>query len=188
MPSLLLAGGMISFDVFPEGWDKRYCLNVLDDERFDAIHFFGNETTPVSMPRSPYTRLLSLLRAGKPGWSCSITGPVARVPPVADRPPAARGGEMLMRVCVGLVVVAGLLGGRDIALNSLGWGAGPPWHRLPPPTASGWGAATPAAHRTQNTSPPALRRRLFNSRNIFVFPLAWWRVMLPCCSFQSSAP
>uniref|UniRef100_A0A8C4JA60 Phosphomannomutase n=1 Tax=Dromaius novaehollandiae TaxID=8790 RepID=A0A8C4JA60_DRONO len=39
-------GGMISFDVFPEGWDKRYCLNVLDDERFDAIHFFGNETTP----------------------------------------------------------------------------------------------------------------------------------------------
>ncbi|XP_066489674.1 phosphomannomutase 1 [Tiliqua scincoides] len=39
-------GGMISFDVFPEGWDKRYCLNILDDERFDAIHFFGNETTP----------------------------------------------------------------------------------------------------------------------------------------------
>ncbi|XP_063252098.1 phosphomannomutase 1 isoform X3 [Prinia subflava] len=39
-------GGMISFDVFPEGWDKRYCLNVLDDERFDTIHFFGNETTP----------------------------------------------------------------------------------------------------------------------------------------------
>lgn len=37
---------MISFDVFPEGWDKRYCLNVLDDERFDTIHFFGNETTP----------------------------------------------------------------------------------------------------------------------------------------------
>uniref|UniRef100_A0A803VAN6 Phosphomannomutase n=1 Tax=Ficedula albicollis TaxID=59894 RepID=A0A803VAN6_FICAL len=39
-------GGMISFDVFPEGWDKRYCLNVLDDERFETIHFFGNETTP----------------------------------------------------------------------------------------------------------------------------------------------
>ncbi|NXL96265.1 PMM1 Phosphomannomutase, partial [Alectura lathami] len=39
-------GGMISFDVFPEGWDKRYCLDVLDDDRFDTIHFFGNETTP----------------------------------------------------------------------------------------------------------------------------------------------
>lgn len=47
--SFLLAGGMISFDVFPEGWDKRYCLDILDDERFDIIHFFGNETTPVSI-------------------------------------------------------------------------------------------------------------------------------------------
>lgn len=73
MPSLLLAGGMISFDVFPEGWDKRYCLNVLDDERFDTIHFFGNETTPVSMPRSPHVWPPSLLWPGKPAWSCSIT-------------------------------------------------------------------------------------------------------------------
>lgn len=40
---------MISFDVFPEGWDKRYCLNILEDEKFDVIHFFGNETTPVSI-------------------------------------------------------------------------------------------------------------------------------------------
>ncbi|XP_054047567.1 phosphomannomutase 1 isoform X1 [Rissa tridactyla] len=45
-PMFDCCGGMISFDVFPEGWDKRYCLNVLDDERFDTIHFFGNETTP----------------------------------------------------------------------------------------------------------------------------------------------
>jgi len=52
---------MISFDVFPEGWDKRYCLNVLDDERFDTIHFFGNETTPVSMLLSPHARPLSFL-------------------------------------------------------------------------------------------------------------------------------
>lgn len=47
--SLNLTGGMISFDVFPEGWDKRYCLNILEDEKFDVIHFFGNETTPVSI-------------------------------------------------------------------------------------------------------------------------------------------
>lgn len=39
---------MISFDVFPEGWDKRYCLDSLDPESFDTIHFFGNETSPVS--------------------------------------------------------------------------------------------------------------------------------------------
>lgn len=42
------AGGMISFDVFPEGWDKRYCLDSLDQDNFDTIHFFGNETSPVS--------------------------------------------------------------------------------------------------------------------------------------------
>ncbi|KAM3914737.1 phosphomannomutase 1 isoform 1-T1 [Leptodactylus fuscus] len=39
-------GGMISFDIFPEGWDKRYCLDVLEEERFLSIHFFGNETSP----------------------------------------------------------------------------------------------------------------------------------------------
>ncbi|XP_053440785.1 phosphomannomutase 1 [Nycticebus coucang] len=39
-------GGMISFDVFPEGWDKRFCLDSLDQESFDTIHFFGNETSP----------------------------------------------------------------------------------------------------------------------------------------------
>ncbi|XP_073448840.1 phosphomannomutase 1 isoform X1 [Aquarana catesbeiana] len=39
-------GGMISFDVFPEGWDKRCCLDVLDEEQFSIIHFFGNETSP----------------------------------------------------------------------------------------------------------------------------------------------
>lgn len=54
------AGGMISFDVFPEGWDKRYCLDCLDQDCFDTIHFFGNETSPVSVaqtqPRSPHLR------------------------------------------------------------------------------------------------------------------------------------
>ncbi|KAB1270639.1 Phosphomannomutase 1 [Camelus dromedarius] len=39
-------GGMISFDIFPEGWDKRYCLDSLDQDSFDTIHFFGNETSP----------------------------------------------------------------------------------------------------------------------------------------------
>lgn len=36
-------GGQISFDVFPKGWDKTYCLQfVLPD--FDEIHFFGDKT------------------------------------------------------------------------------------------------------------------------------------------------
>ncbi|KAJ8363342.1 hypothetical protein SKAU_G00121730 [Synaphobranchus kaupii] len=39
-------GGLISFDVFPEGWDKRLCLDNLEGEGLEAIYFFGNETTP----------------------------------------------------------------------------------------------------------------------------------------------
>jgi len=37
-------GGQISFDVFPEGWDKTYCLKFIDDKEFDEIHFFGDKT------------------------------------------------------------------------------------------------------------------------------------------------
>ncbi|RNF02044.1 phosphomannomutase [Trypanosoma rangeli] len=36
-------GGQISFDVFPVGWDKRYCLRFVENE-FDEIHFFGDKT------------------------------------------------------------------------------------------------------------------------------------------------
>ncbi|KAM7275696.1 hypothetical protein ACFE04_017562 [Oxalis oulophora] len=35
-------GGQISFDVFPQGWDKTYCLKYLD--QFQEIHFFGDKT------------------------------------------------------------------------------------------------------------------------------------------------
>lgn len=44
----LFSGGLISFDVFPEGWDKRLCLDLLEAEGLDAIYFFGNETSDVS--------------------------------------------------------------------------------------------------------------------------------------------
>lgn len=36
-------GGQISFDVFPEGWDKTFCLNLID-KSFSEIHFFGDKT------------------------------------------------------------------------------------------------------------------------------------------------
>ncbi|KAG9338835.1 hypothetical protein JZ751_025274 [Albula glossodonta] len=39
-------GGLISFDIFPEGWDKTLCLDFLEGEGLEAIYFFGNETTP----------------------------------------------------------------------------------------------------------------------------------------------
>ena len=35
-------GGQISFDLFPNGWDKRYCLQFFKD--YDNIIFFGDKT------------------------------------------------------------------------------------------------------------------------------------------------
>jgi phosphomannomutase len=37
-------GGQISFDVFPRGWDKTYCLQFLDEKEFTTVHFFGDKT------------------------------------------------------------------------------------------------------------------------------------------------
>ena len=36
-------GGQISFDVFPNGWSKIYCLKYLEGN-YDEIHFFGDKT------------------------------------------------------------------------------------------------------------------------------------------------
>ncbi|CAL4089234.1 unnamed protein product [Meganyctiphanes norvegica] len=37
-------GGQISFDVFPKGWDKTYCLRFIEKD-FKNIHFFGDKTS-----------------------------------------------------------------------------------------------------------------------------------------------
>ncbi|KAJ1458681.1 eukaryotic phosphomannomutase [Pelagophyceae sp. CCMP2097] len=37
-------GGQISFDVFPAGWDKTFCLKFLPEADFDEVHFFGDKT------------------------------------------------------------------------------------------------------------------------------------------------
>ncbi|KAI5238062.1 eukaryotic phosphomannomutase [Aureobasidium subglaciale] len=42
-------GGQISFDVFPRGWDKTYCLQHVEAEKqhgteYTTIHFFGDKT------------------------------------------------------------------------------------------------------------------------------------------------
>jgi len=37
-------GGQISFDVFPEGWDKTYCLRFIEEGEYEEIHFFGDKT------------------------------------------------------------------------------------------------------------------------------------------------
>ncbi|EDW76935.1 phosphomannomutase [Drosophila tropicalis] len=40
-------GGQISFDVFPHGWDKTYCLRHIEanyKNKYKEIHFFGDKT------------------------------------------------------------------------------------------------------------------------------------------------
>ncbi|CAN0334985.1 unnamed protein product, partial [Hapterophycus canaliculatus] len=39
-------GGQISFDLFPTGWDKTFCLQFLGEgnSEYDEIHFFGDKT------------------------------------------------------------------------------------------------------------------------------------------------
>ncbi|KAG2419884.1 phosphomannomutase [Aspergillus terreus] len=45
-------GGQISFDVFPTGWDKTYCLQHVEAEKnitgveYKTIHFFGDKSFP----------------------------------------------------------------------------------------------------------------------------------------------
>lgn len=40
-----IIGGQISFDVYPKGWDKTYCLDLLG-KNFKEIHFYGDKTHP----------------------------------------------------------------------------------------------------------------------------------------------
>lgn len=39
-------GGQISFDVYPQGWDKSFCLSRIPPNKFKEIHFFGDQTEP----------------------------------------------------------------------------------------------------------------------------------------------
>jgi len=50
-------GGKISFDIFPNGWDKTYALKHVENEMigeekgWKEIHFFGDKTYKVSQMR-----------------------------------------------------------------------------------------------------------------------------------------
>jgi phosphomannomutase len=53
-PNLQCAiGGEISVDVFPQGWDKTYCLQFLGF--YKNIHFFGDKTEPGGNDHALYT-------------------------------------------------------------------------------------------------------------------------------------
>jgi len=40
------AGGQISIDIFPIGWDKTYCLQHLKKDEFNKFYFVGDRTEP----------------------------------------------------------------------------------------------------------------------------------------------
>lgn len=42
-------GGQISFDVFPKGWDKTYCLRHVENDGYREIHFFGDKCYQVTL-------------------------------------------------------------------------------------------------------------------------------------------
>ncbi|XP_051819591.1 phosphomannomutase 2 [Antechinus flavipes] len=48
-------GGQISFDVFPNGWDKRYCLRLVENDGYKTIYFFGDKTMPGGNDYEIYT-------------------------------------------------------------------------------------------------------------------------------------
>ena len=43
-----LIGGQISIQMFPIGWDKTYCLQFVENEGYQEIHFFGDKTYKVA--------------------------------------------------------------------------------------------------------------------------------------------
>jgi len=62
-------GGKISFDVFPNGWDKTYCLQFVKE--FEEVHFFGDKTAKGGNDYEIY------MHPGVKGHS--VTGPVNTV-------------------------------------------------------------------------------------------------------------
>ncbi|XP_039661553.1 phosphomannomutase 2 isoform X2 [Perca fluviatilis] len=49
-------GGQISIDVFPDGWDKRFCLGFAEKDNYSTIHFFGDKTKPPAFARQQVHR------------------------------------------------------------------------------------------------------------------------------------
>ncbi|SCV74977.1 BQ2448_8006 [Microbotryum intermedium] len=53
-------GGQISFDVFPNGWDKTYALRHTEKDNFKEIHFFGDKTYKGGNDYEIYTDLRTI--------------------------------------------------------------------------------------------------------------------------------
>lgn len=53
-------GGQISFDVFPKGWDKTYCLRHVEGDGYQKIHFFGDKCYEVTASVSQLLKALCM--------------------------------------------------------------------------------------------------------------------------------
>ena len=53
-------GGMISMDIFPNSWDKTYCLQHFLSDGYDEIHFFGDKTKEGENDFEIYTSPLTI--------------------------------------------------------------------------------------------------------------------------------
>ena len=82
-------GGQISFDVFPEGWDKSFCLKFIE-QHYDEIHFWGDKTAPVS----PLSNLFYAIRVLTQTYDREVTitkftkmhAPLAMLSPIQKKP------------------------------------------------------------------------------------------------------
>ena len=86
-------GGQISFDVFPTGWDKTYCLKYLAESDFDEIHFFGDKTFVGGNDHEIYEHPRTIGHAiedANPATTLRILGELFGIPPPASlSPPGA---------------------------------------------------------------------------------------------------
>ncbi|KAF2981720.1 hypothetical protein EK904_015102 [Melospiza melodia maxima] len=65
-------GGQISIDVFPEGWDKRYCLGIVAKDGYKTIYFFGDKTMPDTVSLF-YKKRLGLIRTHREGMTMKFS-------------------------------------------------------------------------------------------------------------------
>ena len=76
-------GGQISFDVFPQGWDKTFCLRYLAEADFDEIHFFGDKCARAAAApriRAPQAEPAPLATAGTSRAATTSRSTATRAP------------------------------------------------------------------------------------------------------------
>jgi phosphomannomutase len=79
-------GGQISFDIFPRGWDKTYCLRHVEKDDFEEIHFFGDKTYKVRVEVLTTQNLVHLPICAKGGNDYEIFSDARTVGHIVESP------------------------------------------------------------------------------------------------------